>query len=323
MACALGMVKKKDSNLLAVNGGHIVITKRWASYLLERMGYVKRKACSKAKVAVPNFDELKANFLCDIKAIVEMEEIPPALILNWDHTSLKYVPSSSWTMAKEGSKCVDIAGIDDKRQITAVLTVTLDGNFLPIQLIFQGKTSACLPRAKSPSGWHITCTHNHWANEETTKNHIEKIIVPYLTKKRAELKLPNDQRALCIFDNFKGQLTDEVLQLLERNNVDIAFIPANCTDCLQPLDLSINKPSKDFLRDKFQQWHSEQIFDQLRDDLSPVADPVVKFPLNVMKPLILKWMEDLETYMHSHPNIIKSGFRAAGITDVLNITLDT
>ena len=56
---------------------------------------MKRKACSKAKVTVPNFDECKANFLCDVKAIVEMEEIPPALILNWDHTSLKYVPSSS------------------------------------------------------------------------------------------------------------------------------------------------------------------------------------------------------------------------------------
>lgn len=137
-----------------------------------------------------------------------MEKIPS---VNWDHTNLKYVPSSSWTMAKEGSKCVDIAGINDKHQITAVLIVTLDGNFLPIQLIFQDKTSACLPHTKSASGWHVTCSHNHWANEETTKDHIEKIIVPYLTKKRVELKLPNDQRALRIFDNFKGQLTDEVL----------------------------------------------------------------------------------------------------------------
>ena len=319
MACALGIVRKKDSNLLAVNGGHIVITKSWARYLLQHMGYVKRKACSKAKVTVPNFDEVRANFLCDIKAIVEMEEIPPPLILNWDHTSLKYVPSSSWTMAKEGSKCVDIAGIDDKCQITAVLTVSLDGNYLPVQLIFQGKTSASLPRAKPPSGWHVTCTDKHWANEETTKDHIKKIVVPYLTKKKAQLKLANDQRALCIFYNFKGQLTDDVLQLLERNNIDIVFVPAHCTDRLQPLDLSVNKPAKDFLRDKFQMWHSDQIFDQLQDDLSPVAEPVVTFPLNVMKPLVLQWMEDLETYMLSHPNIIRSGFRAAGITDALNV----
>jgi len=81
-------------------------------------------------------------------------------------------------MAKEVSKCFDIAGINDKHQITTVIMVSMDGNFLPIQLIFQGKTRACLPCAKFPTGWHITCTHNHWANEKTTKDHIEKIIVP-------------------------------------------------------------------------------------------------------------------------------------------------
>ena len=33
---------------------------------------------------------------------------------------MHYVPVSSWTMAKEGSKRVEICGMDDKRQITAV-----------------------------------------------------------------------------------------------------------------------------------------------------------------------------------------------------------
>ena len=157
-------------------------------------------------------------------------------------------------------------------------------------------------------GMHVTCTHNHWANEETTKDHIKKIIVPHLTRKKAELKLVNDQQALCIFDNFKGQLTDNVFQLLERNNIDTVFVPANCTDRLQPLDLSVNELAKDFLRDKFQIWHSDQIFDHLQDDLSPVAEPVVKFPLNVMKPLVLQWMEDSEACMLSNSNIIRSGF---------------
>ena len=66
----------------------------------------------------------------------------------------------------------------------------------------------------------------------------------------------------------------------------------------------MNKPAKDFLRDKFQQWHCKQIFDQLNDDLSLVADPVTKFPLNVMKPLVLQWMKELQLYMLAHPDII-------------------
>ena len=42
------------------------------------------------------------------------------LAINWDQTGMHYIPVSSWTMAKEG---VEICGIDDKRQITAVLVV--------------------------------------------------------------------------------------------------------------------------------------------------------------------------------------------------------
>ena len=141
MASARGIVRKKDSRMLAENGGHVVFTKDWAHYLLLRMGYIRRKANSKVKITVKNFEELKVNFLRDIKAIALMEEIPDSLILNWDHTGLKYVPVSSWTMAKEGAKRMFIDGKDDKRQITGVFTVTLDGQFLPPQLTYQGTTA--------------------------------------------------------------------------------------------------------------------------------------------------------------------------------------
>lgn len=85
------------------------------------MQFVKREANTKAKVPVENFTQLKYNYLSDIAGIVE--EIPPCLIINWDHTALKYVPVGSWTMAKEGSKKVPIAGVDDNRQLTAVFGI--------------------------------------------------------------------------------------------------------------------------------------------------------------------------------------------------------
>ena len=48
IAAATGIVRRHNSNLLAANGGHIVLTKHWAHYMLQRMVYVKRKATSKA-----------------------------------------------------------------------------------------------------------------------------------------------------------------------------------------------------------------------------------------------------------------------------------
>ena len=92
---------------------------------------------------------MKAQFLFDVKTIMVMEDIPADLIINWDHTGLNYyVPVLNWTMAAQGSKRVEIGGIDDKRQITAVFARTMSGLFLPPQIIYQGRTTKCLPTVK-------------------------------------------------------------------------------------------------------------------------------------------------------------------------------
>ena len=85
-----------------------------------------------------------------------MDEIPADLIINFDQTGINYVPVSSWTMEKEGSKRVEITGKDDKRQITAVLAGTVNGNFLPVQLIYKGTTKRCLSTFKFPDDWDQT-----------------------------------------------------------------------------------------------------------------------------------------------------------------------
>ena len=88
---------------------------------------------------------------------------------------------------------------------------------------------------------------NHWSNEETTKRYIKEILIPFVTKKREDLKLRKSQPALVLFDCFRGQCTDEVKKLLADNNILTVKIPANCTDKLQPMDVAINKPMKEEL----------------------------------------------------------------------------
>ena len=87
-----------------------------------------------------------------------------------------------------------------------------------------------------------------WANEATTERYIQKILLPYIEKKKAELSLDSNQPALVIFDRFKGQCTENILAILEKSNVHIAVVPPNCTDRLQPLDVSVNKSVKEHLR---------------------------------------------------------------------------
>ena len=314
VACAEGIIKNHDSNLLACNGGYVSLTKYWGKHLLSRMGYVKRRSSTKAKVIIQNFEEVKTQFLLDIKVVVELLEIPHSLIINWDQTGINYVPVGSWTMEKEGSKRVEIVAVDDKRQITAVFAGSLTGDFLPPQLIYKGKTKRCLPSVSFPSDWHITCSHNHWANGETMKHYLEKILIPYVIEKRKELKLASHHPALVIFDKFTGQGTSDVLKLLEQHHINFVMVPANTTDRLQPLDVSVNKPAKEFLRKQFHEWYANKICKQLQDN-TPVTP--VDLKLSVMKPLGAQWMIKLYDYFKSKPEIIENGFKRVGINGVL------
>ena len=315
IACGDGIVRSKDANLLAINGGSITLSKDWAKYILKRMGWVKRRASSKAKVMVENFGQVKEDFLLDVKNIVLMDEIPGELIINWDQTGVNYIPVSSWTMQSEGAKKVEIIAKDDKRQITIVLAGSLKGDVLPLQVIYQGKTPRCLPSVKFPSNWHITFSENHWSNEDTMHDYVMKIILPYVQQKRESLKLAPEYPAVVLFDNFSGQCTEKILKLLDANNINCAIIPANCTDQLQPMDLSVNKCVKDYLRTQFQEWYAKEIIAQ---STSPSEMVPVDLRLSIVKPLSAKWIIKTYDYLKSNTQIISNGFRAAGIASCLN-----
>ena len=106
------------------------------------MGFVLHPNTT-AKVLIPDgaLKEAELKFHHQIFNYVKKYHIPPSLIINFDQTPLKYVQISSNTMEKKWTKNVPISGIDDKTSITAIFSVTMNNKFVPMQLIYKGKTS--------------------------------------------------------------------------------------------------------------------------------------------------------------------------------------
>lgn len=127
--------------------------------------------------------------------------------------------------------------------------------------------------------------------------YIERIILPYVEGERKELKLSVDQPAVAIFDVFKGQQTEGVLKILEENNILVVShsVPANCTDRLQPMDLSVNKSVKEFMCSK---WYSDQGQDQLNEEseITPVD-----LKMSTMKPLGARSLAFMTTFLETIP----------------------
>ena len=109
-------------------------------------------------------------------------------------------------MEEQGTKRIEVIGKDDQRQVSAVFGGTMTGDFLPPQLIYEGKAERCLPWYKFPAAWYVTQSESHWSNKTTMKQYIEKIVLLYVTRKKEELQLHHDQPALLI---FKAQTTSK------------------------------------------------------------------------------------------------------------------
>ena len=115
-----------------------------------------------------------------------------------------------------------VAGIDDKRQLIAILSCSMTGDFLPPQLIYQGKIPHSLPSYKLPADWDVTYTSNHWANEVTSLQYLSKIILPLIEQKQKGIGI--ECLPLVLFNHFKGQITKECLQALQRNHIHHVLI---------------------------------------------------------------------------------------------------
>ena len=321
MAGAKGLLLKLDRTQLQEYGGPVTLSRAWAKSLMRRMGFVKRRGTTKCKATVENFDQVKADFLAEVASTVQMEEIPPELIFNWDQTGIHLVPVASWTMERQGAKHVEVAGITDKRQITAVFCGSLVGEFLPVQLIYPGKTKRCHANYNFPADWHITQSPKHWSNEDTMLDYIDLIIAPFVSRVRDDLGVGKEQAALAIFDHFKGQLTKHVFEHLEEHNIQSVLIPANCTDQLQPMDLSINRAAKSFLEREFQDWYSKAIMKQMEDG-SHEPLPVDLSSVN-MKHAGAQWLVRMYEHISSCPHLVVNGFLKAGISQAIDGALTT
>ncbi|KAK3259479.1 hypothetical protein CYMTET_31524 [Cymbomonas tetramitiformis] len=156
--------------------------------------------------------------------IVKRYNIPPALVIGFDHTGFQLLPLQNTTWAARGASVVPMIGLDDMRQMTGVIVEAMGDNFeglvVGIQLIYQGKTDRCLPdeghRSKPLfSDFVFGYTYNHWADEDTNIDLFRDIIVVHLLQVKQRLQLLEDHRAVVMLDAWPVQKTASFRQRVQ------------------------------------------------------------------------------------------------------------
>ena len=66
------------------------------------------------------------------------------------------------------------------------------------------------------------------------------------------------KKSILVLDSFSAHLTDAIKVQLKQENTDMAVIPGGLTSMVQPLDVCLNKPFKDRLREKWNNWMNNE-----------------------------------------------------------------
>ena len=122
-----------------------------------------------------------------------------------------------------------------------------DGTKLKPMVIFKRKS---IPKdEKMPPGVLVHCHPKGWMDEDGVVLWLQKVwdMRPGALQKKL---------SLLMWDQFRAHKTEKVKEKLKALKTTQAMIPGGLTSVLQPLDVVINKPFKDRLRQKWVEWMS-------------------------------------------------------------------
>lgn len=153
-----------------------------------------------------------------------LERYAPADIYNGDETGLFYQMLPSRTLAVKGDRCH--GGKQSKLRISVLLCVNMDGSDKRTPLVIgKSKKPRCLANSRK---LNVTYTSNTkaWMTRDIFRTWLQTF--------DAEMK--DAGRSVClVLDNCSAHHVEDV----ELTNVELKFLPPNCTSLVQPLDQGI------------------------------------------------------------------------------------
>jgi len=233
------------------------------------------------------------------------------LIYALDQFGQRLLAVGNHTRVEKGTKSVTVSGSGDKRQITGVPVVTLAGEFVGVQAIWQGTTDRC--HAPKSAAKHKKLFHSHsathWSTVETMKRLVWDIIVPDMKRKIEALGLnavqASRQKAILLLDVWKVHMMHEFKEFLMALNIEPQYLDPSMTSKEQVGDLVVNRKFKSLTSEVISKDVACKVAAQLKArrimaEVGGVVPPVtVSVKMGYLKPLVCQGFVEAINFFES------------------------
>lgn len=285
MAVTTLSIQRYAKQLILPHNPNFTASYGWVQKFMKRHELTLRARTSISQKLPSDYKEQVCDFLEFMRRNRRRHE--PVYIMNMDETPLYFDNVPNRTVAQKGVKTVRMLSTGgEKKRCTVTLGISDNGDFLPTMVVFKGKRPL---RLNHPPSIIVRVQEKGWMDEKLMLEWIELCVRSY-TERRP---------SILVLDSFRGHITKNVKELLKKHNVVPAVIPGGCTSLLQPLDVSVNKPIKDY---------SKQLWCDYME-----ANPMAK---TATKQQMVDWV--VEAISHIQKNIVAKSFKVTGISNSLD-----
>lgn len=218
----------------------------WCFRFMKRNHLSIRARTTMAQKLPPDFMAKINDFHEFVEKIVEQHSITPDHIINMDETPLSFDIPTTRTVNQKGEKSITIRTTGhEKSNFTVALACAADGSKIPPMVIFK---KAKVPKEQFPNSVVVHANKKGWMDEEGFKIWVNQC---YSRRQDGFFK---SKKALLVMDSMRAHITDMSKNRIINSNTIPAIIPGGMTKILQPLDISVNRSFKSYIRDLWEQW---------------------------------------------------------------------
>lgn len=192
----------------------------------------------------PNVDKFFGNF----SRLLEEHKFDATSIYNMDESGFSTVPTKiGKVIALRGVRRVGkIEAAERGTMITMALTVCADGNSLPPFFLFPRKNMQSCFLDNVSAGTAGFANDSGWMCQPEFLRYIGHFI---------RFANPSKEKpVLLLMDNHSSHMSIKALDMAAENGVHILSFPPHCSYRLQPLDVSVFGPIKNYYKSQCSSW---------------------------------------------------------------------
>lgn len=179
------------------------------------------------------------DFFVKLTSVIERLDLSskPQNIFNVDETGFQTDIGSQKMFCKRGAKNPHkIVASSTKTMYTVQVCCSAIGDFLPMYIVFKGKHLYSTWCNGGPDNVLYNCSSSGWMESEQFVEWFNKVFIAGTQHLQGN--------KLLVFDGHASHISAKVVEMAQKNSVELLCLPAHTSNILQPLDVGVFKAVK-------------------------------------------------------------------------------